>query len=145
MAGFGNYFVPLLVGADDMVFPQVNGINLELLGQSTTQQPQAAVLEAGRKQQGMNVLAGLFNSKRRYAKQQGRLQLWLLRTFIADGRLIRVGGAWTTFRGKRIRIHAADLVDGEIVPTLVQPEGKARMDFESWRNGARPADGEWFT
>ena len=27
VGGFGNYFVPLLVGADDMVFPQVNGIS----------------------------------------------------------------------------------------------------------------------
>ncbi len=59
-------------------------------------------------------------------------------------RLIRVGGAWTTFRGERFKIHAADLVDGEIVPTVVQPAGKPRMDAGAWRNGARPADGEWF-
>lgn len=59
-------------------------------------------------------------------------------------RLIRVGGAWTTFRGKRLKIHAADLVDGEIRPTVVQPEGKPRMDYGAWRNGAQPADGEWF-
>lgn len=59
-------------------------------------------------------------------------------------RLIRVGGAWTTFRGERFKIHAADLIDGELVPTMVQPAGKPRMDAEAWRNGARPADGEWF-
>ncbi len=59
-------------------------------------------------------------------------------------RLIRVGGAWTTFRGARLKIHAADVVDGEIVPTIVQPEGRPRMDAAAWRNGARPADGEWF-
>jgi methionyl-tRNA formyltransferase len=59
-------------------------------------------------------------------------------------RLIRVGGAWTTFRGERFKIHAADLVDGEIVPTVVQPAGKPRMDAQAWRNGARPAEGEWF-
>lgn len=59
-------------------------------------------------------------------------------------RLIRVGGAWTTFRGERFKIHAADVVDGEIVPTMVQPAGKARMDARSWRNGARPDAGEWF-
>ncbi|MEO6653815.1 MAG: methionyl-tRNA formyltransferase [Ilumatobacteraceae bacterium] len=59
-------------------------------------------------------------------------------------RLIRVGGAWTTFRGARLKIHAADVVDGEIVPTIVQPEGKPRMDAAAWRNGARPTAGERF-
>ncbi len=59
-------------------------------------------------------------------------------------RLIRLGGAWTTFRGARFKIHAANIVDGELVPVTVQPEGKPRMDYEAWRNGARPADGEWF-
>jgi methionyl-tRNA formyltransferase len=59
-------------------------------------------------------------------------------------RVIRLGGAWTTFRGARLKIHAADLVDGEIIPTVVQPEGRSRMDAAAWRNGARPAPGEWF-
>ena len=26
-------------------------------------------------------------------------------------RLIRVGGAWTTFRGDRLKIHAAEIID----------------------------------
>ena len=60
-------------------------------------------------------------------------------------RLIRLGGAWTTFRDTRFKIHAADLVDGRIVPTVVQPEGKGRMSYADWRNGARPADDEWFS
>ncbi len=59
-------------------------------------------------------------------------------------RLIRIGGAWTTFRGKRLKILAARLVDGELRPEVVQPEGKAAMDFGAWRNGARPAAGELF-
>jgi methionyl-tRNA formyltransferase len=59
-------------------------------------------------------------------------------------RLIRVGGAWTTFRGKRLKILGADLVDGVVVPTLVQPEGKPAMPFDAWRNGARPAPTELF-
>ncbi len=59
-------------------------------------------------------------------------------------RLIRVGGAWTTFRSKRLKIHAADLVDGRIMPTLVQPEGRPVMTFEAWRNGARPGPTELF-
>lgn len=73
-------------------FPQVTGINMELLGQSQTQSPQVALLEAGRRAQGMNILAGLFNAKRRYHKEQGRLLLWMIQEYIADGRLIRIGG-----------------------------------------------------
>ena len=59
-------------------------------------------------------------------------------------RLIRVGGAWTTFRGRRLKIHGAELDDGRLVPTRVQPEGKPAMDFDAWRNGARPVAGELF-
>ncbi len=59
-------------------------------------------------------------------------------------RLIRVGGAWTTFRGRRVKILAAQLVDGRVEPETVQPEGKAPMPYEAWRNGAQPAVDEWF-
>ena len=60
-------------------------------------------------------------------------------------RQVRAGGAWTTFRGKRLKILAADLApDGALVPLTVQPEGKAPMPFEAWRNGARPAPDELF-
>jgi methionyl-tRNA formyltransferase len=59
-------------------------------------------------------------------------------------RLIRVGGAWTTFRGKRLKIHHAQLIDGRLVPISVQPEGKAAMAFDAWRHGARPAPDELF-
>lgn len=66
------------------------------------------------------------------------------RTAAENDRLIRLGGAWTTFRGSRLKIHAADLIDGHIVPTVVQPEGKPRMDYDAWRNGARPSPDEQF-
>jgi methionyl-tRNA formyltransferase len=59
-------------------------------------------------------------------------------------RLIRVGGAWTTFRGKRLKINEARLVDRRLVPVIVQPEGKAPMAFDAWRNGARPTSDELF-
>lgn len=59
-------------------------------------------------------------------------------------RRIRVGGAWTTFRDKRLKIHAARLDDGVLSPVTVQPEGKGPMDFDAWRNGARPATNELF-
>ena len=59
-------------------------------------------------------------------------------------RLVRVGGAWTTFRGKSLKILQANLVDGRLLPVTVQPEGKSAMPFEAWRNGARPGHDELF-
>jgi methionyl-tRNA formyltransferase len=59
-------------------------------------------------------------------------------------RLVRLGGAWTTFRGGRVKINQARVDDGELVPTVVQPEGKRPMTYDAWRNGARPRAGEWF-
>ena len=70
--------------------PATAGINLEMIAQQSQQQ--AGVLEMQRKQQGMAVLAYIFDAKRRYQKEQGRLMLWMLKTFISDGRLIRIGG-----------------------------------------------------
>ncbi len=59
-------------------------------------------------------------------------------------RLIRIGGAWTTFRGKRLKILEADLLDDRLVPRIVQPEGKGPMPFDAWRNGAQPTADELF-
>lgn len=59
-------------------------------------------------------------------------------------RLVRVGGAWTTWRGERMRILAAEVVDGRLLPTVVQPAGRGPMGLDAWRRGARPGDGEWF-
>ena len=71
-------------------------------------------------------------------------------------RQVRLGGAWTLFRGKRFKIHAAELlavdagptpgtVDDLVVATgrgslrlvSVQPEGKPRQDATDWARGAR--------
>lgn len=95
-------------------------------------------------------------------------------------RVVRVGGAWTTFRHGRLKVHQARahsdeppvnpdvdeqeagppsrrsldrrvgelrddvVVTGSGVLALgeVQPEGKARVTFGDWVNGARPAPGE---
>lgn len=74
-------------------------------------------------------------------------------------RLVRLGRAWTTFRGKRLKVLAARLaetdagagvLDGAVVGTgtgglelvTVQPEGKGPQDAAAWRNGARPAPGD---
>lgn len=76
-------------------------------------------------------------------------------------RIVRVGGAWTTFRGKRLKVVEAAVVDGSdatapippagalrdgVVGTgsgglrllLVQPEGRAAQPFDAFANGARP-------
>jgi methionyl-tRNA formyltransferase len=69
-------------------------------------------------------------------------------------RLVRLGGAVTTFRGGALKVVAADLVgghsgdelQGDVVGGIrlreVQPEGKRSMSFEAWRNGVRPQPGE---
>ena len=75
-------------------------------------------------------------------------------------RVVRLGGAWTTFRGKRLKIWEINLVDrhdlppgvidGVVIGTSdgavelveVQPEGRARIAADAWRNGAQPHAGE---
>jgi methionyl-tRNA formyltransferase len=75
-------------------------------------------------------------------------------------RLVRLGGAWTTFRGKRLKVRAAHpglppspppgeldgtrvgCADRPLVLEVVQPEGKGPMAVQDWRNGARPEHGE---
>ena len=84
------------------------------------------------------------------------LQLDWTRPAVELHRPVRLGGAWTTWRGKRLKIHRAALVadhdgepgalDGRVVAAgsggleliEVQPEGKARQDASAWLNGARP-------
>lgn len=76
-------------------------------------------------------------------------------------RQVRVGGAWTTFRHRRLKVLAAHPVAekpseapgtlvGDVVATsdgglrlvTVQPEGKGAVPFAAWVNGARPGPGE---
>jgi len=75
-------------------------------------------------------------------------------------RVVRVGRAWTTFRGARLRLLGARLLpagplgpgelDGVVVGAghgalemlEVQPEAKAPMGARAWVNGARPQPGE---
>ena len=82
---------------------------------------------------------------------------WSLRCEYID-RLVRLGAAWTTFRGRRLRVHAArpssdrstlapgssvglGVVCGDggvLLLEAVQPEGRPAMEATSWANGARP-------
>jgi methionyl-tRNA formyltransferase len=78
-------------------------------------------------------------------------------------RVVRVGQAWTTFRGKRLKVLstgrpspggglAPGVVDpqtlhvgtgeGELELLEVQPEGKGSQAAAAWRNGARLEPGE---
>ncbi len=68
-------------------------------------------------------------------------------------RRVRLGGAWTTHGGRRLKVwrtHVPPVGDGPVVTAgdgpvelvEVQPEGKARMSASAWANGARWQPGE---
>jgi methionyl-tRNA formyltransferase len=58
-------------------------------------------------------------------------------------RLVRLGGAWTTHHGKRLKVWRSGIAaDGGLELLEVQPEGKGRMSFRDWANGARWQPGE---
>ncbi|MDP8936948.1 MAG: methionyl-tRNA formyltransferase [Actinomycetota bacterium] len=78
-------------------------------------------------------------------------------------RVVRLGSAWTTFRGKRLKVLRARVGspvdglapgaidterlavatgDGGLELIEVQPEGKGPQRAADWRNGARPRPGE---
>jgi methionyl-tRNA formyltransferase len=79
-------------------------------------------------------------------------------------RVVRVGRAWTTFRGARLLVATLEAVEGdagnvglapgEVLGALVgtgtgpvrllevQPEGRERQTAADWVNGARPGPGE---
>ena len=80
-------------------------------------------------------------------------------------RVVRLGSAWTTFRGRRLKVLRARLApqDGALAPGAidperllvgtgdgalelveVQPEGNGPQRASDWRNGARPRAGERF-
>ena len=69
-------------------------------------------------------------------------------------RRVRLGGAWTTHHGKRLKVWrthvppraegpAVSAADGPVELVEVQPEGKARMPAADWARGAhwQPGDG----
>jgi methionyl-tRNA formyltransferase len=91
-----------------------------------------------------------------YAEKIGadELELEWSRPSVDLERLVRVGGAWTTFRGSRLKVWRAQArdradapapggLDGRMVGTgsgalelyEVQPEGKPRRDADAWLRG----------
>lgn len=59
-------------------------------------------------------------------------------------RLVRMGGAWTTFRGKRLKVIAAEPDGGRLRLVTVQPEGKGPMAYADFDRGARIQPDERF-
>lgn len=79
--------------------------------------------------------------------QAAELEIDWTRTSAEIDRLVRLGGAWTLFRGKRLKVWAVTgptdgptvaTGDGSLVLVEVQPEGKAKMAADAWANGAQP-------
>ena len=69
---------------------EVPGVSLELLGQREADQP--ASLEYQRRQAGTTILAPLFDNLKRYRRDHGKLMLYIIQKYLADGRLVRVVG-----------------------------------------------------
>lgn len=71
--------------------PATAGVNPEVMGLSQALDP-SGVMEEGRRMSGLNMLSYLFDSKRRYMREQGRLLLSMIKKFIPEGRLIKITG-----------------------------------------------------
>jgi methionyl-tRNA formyltransferase len=95
--------------------------------------------------------------------QAAEYELDWTRTSAELHRVVRLGRAWTTFRGRRLRVLEARIgdpgtltsrsgaLDGVAVGAgddsrltliTVQPEGKRPMDARDWVRGFRPEPGE---
>lgn len=106
-----------------------------------------------------------------YAAKIGRdeMELDWARPAIELDRRVRVGRAWTTFRGRRVIVERArfapspepgtagdphecapgEILGHEVVCGIgrlelleVRPEGRSAQGFDAWRRGARPGVGE---
>jgi len=103
---------------------------------------------------------------------RGELRLNWERPAVELERLVRVGRAWTTFRGRRLIVERARLAEpegddgdsgtpsvarpspgalvgdtvvcgqGRLELLEVRPEGRAAQGFDAWRRGARPTEDE---
>jgi hypothetical protein len=74
-----------------MSIRDVSGVNVDMLatreGSGTS-----GIQDYQNRQSGINILGTMFNSMRRYRKEQGRLLLYYIQEYVADGRLVRILG-----------------------------------------------------
>lgn len=109
--------------------PDVTGINRELLG--TVDREQAGILEAQRKQASQAVLAPLFDSLRRYFKEQGRLLLVFIQKYVPPDQMIRI----TMPDGKPENVAMAMLPDATTYDIIVdQAPSSPNQKMEVWQN-----------
>jgi methionyl-tRNA formyltransferase len=70
--------------------------------------------------------------------ESSELEIDWSRPAVEVHRLVRLGGAWTTHHGRRLKVWRSRIGDDGALELLeVQPEGKGRMPFAAWANGAR--------
>ncbi|MGH9119250.1 MAG: methionyl-tRNA formyltransferase [Acidimicrobiales bacterium] len=92
--------------------------------------------------------------------EPGELELDWRRPADELQRVVRVGPAWTTWRGRRLKVLRSSVApdrglapagldgaavgtgDGTLVLVEVQPEGRARLPAEAWVRGARLGPGD---
>ena len=154
--------------ANPSLNPNANGTNLAIGSEETAAELRARLVEAGTELLVTSLRDGLGtptpqHGEATYADKIDPAEHHIdwQRPAVEVHRTIRVGDAWTTFRGKRFKVLRARLstdalepgaIDGLRVGTgegalelvEVQPEGKAPMAAADWRNGARPGPDERF-
>jgi hypothetical protein len=115
-AGLATPFMSLLEYSDKS-FYSTTGLNIEIMGMRDAQQP--GVLEAQRKQAGMTILATLFDSRRLYLKEIGRIRLHYIQNNLSDGRLMRIEGpnGYQAVRLMKDRVAGKFDVEVEDAPT----------------------------
>ena len=85
--------------------------------------------------------------------EPGELEIDWSRPAVEVHRLVRLGGAWTTVGGRRLKVwrtHVPPRGEGPVAPAgdgpvelvEVQPEGKPTMAASAWANGAAWSSGE---
>lgn len=149
----GDIYAARAVPIDDRVTAADLATELTALGSTLLVDTLRIGLTEARPQQGEATYAAKIGPSDR--------QLDWTRPAAEVDRVVRIGGAWTTFRGRRLKVHEARPLtrggpgrpgelhgttvfcgEGSLDLGVVQPEGKARVAASAWVNGAHLAVGE---